>query len=75
MNARFEFDVTHKSGLLDRLTVIAESLRAAWRTAERRTGPATVATVQVRAPQTLGDQRWHSLPEAMKIEHISRTVS
>lgn len=75
MTTDFQFEITHKSGLVDCFTVVADSLRNAWWTAERLTGPATVKTVKVRNPEALGDGYWHPLSEARKLEHIARTVA
>ena len=75
MDVPYQFDVTHKSGLVDRLTVTADSLRAAWWVAQRLTGAGTVWTAKVRSPEALRDDGWHSLDKARKLEHIARTVT
>jgi hypothetical protein len=74
MTSDFEFEITHKSGLVDCFTVAADSLRNAWFTAERLTGQTTIKTAKVRAPAALGDTYWHALSEARKLEHIARTA-
>ena len=73
MNTAFQFEVSHKSGTIDCLTVAADSLAAAWRCAKRMTAPG-ITTAKVRAPDALGDTYWHSLSEARKLEHIKRTA-
>lgn len=75
MNTPFEFEISHKSGSIDCMTVKADSLAAAWRHAERLTGAGTITTAKVRAPHALGDTYWHPLSEARKLEHIARTVA
>jgi len=74
MNTAFQFEISHKSGTIDCLTVAADSLAAAWRHAEKLTGAGTFTTVQVRAPDALGDTYWHSLSMARKLERINRTA-
>lgn len=71
----YQFEISHKSGTVDCLTVNADSLLAAWRHAERLSGAGTITTAKVRAPDALGDTYWHSLTEAKKLDHIARTVA
>ena len=73
MNTAFQFEISHKSGTVDCMTVKADSLAAAWRHAEKLTGAGTITTAQVRCPDALGDTYWHSLSEARKLERINRT--
>jgi hypothetical protein len=75
MSTDFQFEITHKSGLVDCLTVVADSLKSAWWTAQRLTGAGTVTTAKVRNPQAFGDSYWHSLDEARKLENIARVAA
>jgi hypothetical protein len=73
MNTTFEFEISHKSGLIDCFKVAADSLKNAWFRAQRLAG-GSITTAKVRAPAALGDTYWHPLSEARKLEHIKRTV-
>ena len=73
MNATYEFEISHKSGLIDCFKVASDSLKNAWFRAQRLTG-GSITTAKVRAPDVLGDTYWHPLNEARKLEHIARTV-
>lgn len=75
MNTTFAFEITHRSGLIDCVNVNADSLRNAWFTAERLSGPATIKTAKVRNPDAFGDTYWHPLTEARKLEHIARLAA
>lgn len=71
----YQFEVSDKSGLVDCFAVQAESLSTAWRAAERLTGAGAIRTAKVRNPSAFGDQLWHGLAEAQRLEHIARVAA
>lgn len=75
MSTVYQFEISHRSGLIDCLSVSAECIATAWRTAERLTGAGTVNTVRIRNPEAFRDQLWHPMPEARRLEHINRIAA
>jgi hypothetical protein len=70
----YQFEISHKSGTVDCLTVQADGIATAWSTAERLTG-SKFMSVFVRNPSAFGDPLWHPLNEARRLEKIARVLA
>lgn len=71
----YQFEISHKSGTVDVLTVQADGIATAWSTAERLCGTRSITTAKVRNPQAFGDSYWHPLNEARRLEKIARVTA